>query len=162
MPVDGENNRTCGACRACCAALEVPALRLPAFTPCPHECERGCGIYASRPACCRDYQCLWLQGHLDDQDRPDRLGVIFTTTAHPTLGTIPLLIECRPGAFARRRVRQAVVRLLRHCPVALSTPDGGQLLTPHTTEQPRITRPTRAAVPRPPTPVRLTVSARPA
>ena len=35
-----------------------------------------CSIYDDRPACCRDYVCLWREGHFDEDDRPDKSGII--------------------------------------------------------------------------------------
>jgi hypothetical protein len=36
----------------------------------------GCGIYHDRPQICRAYQCLWRQGGLEDDERPDETGGI--------------------------------------------------------------------------------------
>ena len=63
--------------------MAIAELNKPTFQSCSHLCDTGCDIYARRPGSCADYQCLWLQGHLAEEDRPDLLGVIFTTTADP-------------------------------------------------------------------------------
>lgn len=130
------SERSCGTCTACCNALAIEELAKPGFADCPnvqthdaHGCA-GCAIYDDRPGSCRDFQCLWLQGHLREVDRPDRLGVIFTTTGHPDLGTIPLLIEVRQGAMQQPLIKDAVGRLLQQAPVAVSTPAGGKLIRP--------------------------------
>ena len=104
--------RRCDSCTACCTALAVRELDKPRYQPCAHLCAGGgCGIYAQRPGACRDYRCLWLDGHLGEDDRPDQLGVIFTTTADPDRpgeGTLPMLIEVEPGALASARVQRAI------------------------------------------------------
>jgi hypothetical protein len=35
-----------------------------------------CSIYADRPGACRQYTCLWRDGLFDEEDRPDKSGVI--------------------------------------------------------------------------------------
>jgi hypothetical protein len=38
----------------------------------------GCGIYSSRPKVCNDWYCAWRNmAHLDDDWRPDRMGVML-------------------------------------------------------------------------------------
>ncbi|MFI4861157.1 MAG: hypothetical protein ACIAXF_10790 [Phycisphaerales bacterium JB063] len=110
--------------------LAIEPLDKPGFAPCPHACGSGCAVYADRPACCRDFTCLWLQGHLAEEDRPDKLGVVLTTTGHPELGMVPLLVEVHDGAVQQPRVKDAVRRLLAHSAVAIATPAGGKLLRP--------------------------------
>lgn len=133
--------RSCDDCVACCHALAVDALNKPGFTNCAHchHChdepassasDRGCEIYRDRPNACRDYSCLWLQGHLGDHDRPDRIGVIFTMTDHPTLGNIPMLIECHDGALDRPRIRQAASVLAAAKPLVVLSRRGGQVIIP--------------------------------
>lgn len=87
-------SRECGECTACCYALGVPATDdecervgwtppgKDAWEPCQHDALSdgpGCGIYEDRPECCRQFECGWLQGAglLEDEDRPDKIGVIF-------------------------------------------------------------------------------------
>ncbi len=122
--------RACGTCTACCHGLAIDELDKPGFQTCAHVCDAGCAIYEQRPDCCRDFQCLWLQGHLGEDDRPDRIGVIFTTTGHPELGTIPLLIEVEDDALQRPRIKDAVKRFLTQAPVAVASAAGGKLLQP--------------------------------
>jgi len=75
--------RECGSCSACCAVLEVRAVDSPAWTPCDKQIEGGCGIYADRPECCVAYRCLWLQGELGEDDRPNKVGVIVDRGLSP-------------------------------------------------------------------------------
>lgn len=68
----------CGECKACCTVLAVAEYDKPNFTPCKHECDSGCSIYAERPTSCRVWSCAWKSGRLgDERRRPDKLGVIF-------------------------------------------------------------------------------------
>ena len=123
--------RDCGGCTACCSALAVPELDKPTYQPCRHLCERGCGIYATRPRACRDYRCLWLLGHLGEADRPDQLGVIFTTTVDPEhreQGNLPMLIEVRDGALQQPAVQDAIQAFRRQKPTVLMTKDGREVL----------------------------------
>ena len=125
--------RECGPCTACCTALAIAELNKPTFQSCSHLCDTGCDIYARRPGSCADYQCLWLQGHLAEEDRPDLLGVIFTTTADPAdvaRSTLPMLVEYREGALASPRLQQAIEGLLRHRPVVVMTRAGRRVLQP--------------------------------
>jgi hypothetical protein len=74
-------NRTCGGCTVCCRELtvDIPELRKPSGIPCDHCDEgRGCRVYATRPALCRDWHCGWRGlSDLDDAWRPDRCGVLI-------------------------------------------------------------------------------------
>jgi hypothetical protein len=127
--------RQCGECTACCTALAVQELDKPRYRPCQHLGEAGCGAYQSRPGSCRDYQCLWLQGFLGDEDRPDRLGVIVTVTRdphRPELGNIPMLVEYQPGALRKPRVIDSIRQFREHKPVVVITP-AGQAVMPQVT-----------------------------
>jgi len=69
--------RTCGDCTLCCTvmAIDKPDIQKEAGVTCRH-CARGCTIYETRPALCRDYHCGWRQlPILDDDWRPDKSGV---------------------------------------------------------------------------------------
>ena len=89
--------RSCGTCSLCCSVLRVDELEKPAGTNCRHQlgvrvggpdeaapadasqpdpAAGGCGIYHDRPSICRAYQCLWRQGGLEDDERPDETGGI--------------------------------------------------------------------------------------
>ncbi|MHB1158076.1 MAG: hypothetical protein ACYC26_14720 [Phycisphaerales bacterium] len=60
-------------------------------------------------------------GFLSREDRPDLLGVIFVTTAHPELGNIPMLIELKPGAMRRGPVQAAIGRMRQNRAVVVMT-----------------------------------------
>jgi hypothetical protein len=104
----------------------VEELGKPAFTACDHACAGGgCGRYDDRPASCRTFRCLWLDGHLSDEDRPDKLGVIFTTTTHESVGVHPLVVEAAPGSASDQVIADAVQRLTAKSPVLVLTRRGG-------------------------------------
>jgi hypothetical protein len=69
--------RICGSCTLCCTLLKVPELKKQEGVPCKFLCDKGCGIYGSRPAACRNFRCAWLNGELSEDMRPDKVGVII-------------------------------------------------------------------------------------
>lgn len=73
--------RTCGGCTLCCKLMKVGEIDKPAGAWCP-SCVpgKGCGVYDTRPGECRDFRCLWLQGFLRDEWRPDRIKAVVTST----------------------------------------------------------------------------------
>jgi len=124
--------RECGACSLCCTLLRVDELGKLGGTPCRHQRvghpEGGCGIHARRPAVCRGYRCLWLEGRLEDGDRSDRLGAVLSLT---TLGDTPTLCvhESRPGAYDASPRLQAIAAHFRETlPVRIS--DAADVLDP--------------------------------
>jgi len=125
--VAGPGERTCGRCTLCCTVLRVDELHKLGGVPCraqraPAEAERlggGCGVHARRPTVCRGYRCLWLQGKLDDADRPDQLGAVLdlVTAGAETRLEVHL---AEPGAFERSpRLRAIVERHRASMPVRL-------------------------------------------
>jgi len=112
-------SRSCGECQACCYALPVyksdadvdSGLPMsPARSLCPHQCEKGCAIYEDRPGPCATYSCMWLLGWAAEDDRPDKLGLIFEcNTALPGVCMVNVV---RPGALheTRAQTRLAQVR----------------------------------------------------
>lgn len=73
--------RSCGSCTLCCKVLAVPEIAKPAGHWCPQARKgTGCSIYDTRPEMCREFRCLWLQGHLSAEHKPDRIhGVVVPT-----------------------------------------------------------------------------------
>lgn len=109
--------RDCGACNVCCTAMHVKPLDKSPGTPCEHQSESGCGIYADRPSVCRGWFCIWVRdpGRLfDDSHRPDRLGLFFTASdPEPATGRQFIFAhEVRPAA-ADEWAAQNVIRHLR-------------------------------------------------
>ncbi|MEZ4332255.1 MAG: hypothetical protein R3F35_10905 [Myxococcota bacterium] len=105
--------RRCGSCSLCCTVLRVDALAKPAGRDCVHQrAIGGCAIHAERPPICRAYHCLWLQGGLEDDERPDRTGgvVDLETTG---VGLRLAVREARPGAFDASPALQAIAERFR-------------------------------------------------
>lgn len=73
-----KSSRSCGDCTACCKPYPVPEIGKKSGVWCEF-CDpgKGCGIYEKRPAECRDFRCMWLNGGVGGEDaRPDKLGFI--------------------------------------------------------------------------------------
>jgi hypothetical protein len=78
-PVEPE--RSCGSCTLCCKVMAVPELAKPADQWCRHARKSaGCAIYETRPGICREFRCLWLQGLLPEECKPERAHAVVTTT----------------------------------------------------------------------------------
>jgi len=103
----------------------VDPLRKLGGVPCARLGDRqGCSIHPVRPAACRVYRCLWLQGSFDAEDRPDKLGAVLDLVSE---GGEPRLAvrEAEPGAFERSPRLQAIVARHRAFqPVRISHADG--------------------------------------
>jgi len=121
------SGRACGSCTACCATLAIVELAKPARRACDHLCRTGCGIYAERPASCREFHCLWLRGAIDGDEslRPDALGVMFDYFQMASTGETHLIAhELWPGAFDSAAVRSLLNELVEHGDAQLSYRDG--------------------------------------
>ena len=70
-------NRICGECNFCCEILEVAEISKKQWIPCEHQCDQGCNIYENRPTPCNKYNCYWLEGNFEENDRPDKVGLII-------------------------------------------------------------------------------------
>jgi hypothetical protein len=91
--------RQCGPCQACCEVMSVEQLK-PAYSRCPHQCAKGCAIYAARPSLCRHFSCLWRAGFGGEEDRPDETGAVLTADASNPPGWIVVRVS-RPFDVAR-------------------------------------------------------------
>ncbi len=117
--------RTCGECTACCTNLGVQEIQKPEFEQCRHVCERGCAIYPERPSACMGYECLWLLDAeiVDTDDRPDKLGVIFSPSTSDFFGNHIQVSEVWSGAATDGatgdRVRMYVGAMGKSLPVLL-------------------------------------------
>ncbi len=122
-------SRSCGTCSLCCTILRVDELAKPAGRDCVHQRgQDGCAIHATRPPICRAYRCLWLQGGLEDDERPDRTGgvVDLETTG---VGLRLAIREAQPGAFDGSPALQAIAERYRaSMPVRIT--DTGDVLDP--------------------------------
>ena len=65
-------DRSCGTCTLCCKVMGVRELNKPAGTWCTHcDPRRGCGIYETRPAGCREFFCTWrIEASIPEWFRP--------------------------------------------------------------------------------------------
>ena len=122
--------RSCGECNVCCSILEVKELEKKFNQRCPHLCERGCGIYETRPQACREWFCVWVVGTAPDAERPDRSGVVLEQAhahaANGKAGVMPVVAyEIRPGAFDSYWGDRMLKRLSRKLLIGL-VPFGGE------------------------------------
>ena len=114
--------RKCGSCTECCEKLGVTEIDKPEFTPCPHQLDHKCGIYATRPKSCRTYNCLWLQGVGPSSLRPDKSRVVLTgttavwKTAEGESIEVPIIqiSELADNSTLRGRVKPWMEKLATH------------------------------------------------
>lgn len=118
----GVSERECGECSVCCTYLAIrqPDLSKPGLEPCVYlkvlageegySCG-GCQIYADRPDVCTTYKCQWMCGAGNDEDRPDRCGVLIDTVLpiHNCLQAKPI----RAGAADTPEGNAAIERMSR-------------------------------------------------
>lgn len=100
--------------------LRVDELRKLGGVSCAALGARGCTIYERRPGICRAYQCLWLQGKLDAEDRPDRLGAVLDLV-HEGGAALLAIREATPGATeANPRLAAIAARYREAMPVRIT------------------------------------------
>ena len=102
--------------------MAVVELGKPNYTTCPNECSHGCAIYAHRPNACRTFVCLWKLPNwiLSDEDRPDKLGVIFFVRMTGERQQL-VLWELWAGAAQQPRIAE-ILRRIDADPVIVSPP----------------------------------------
>jgi Fe-S-cluster containining protein len=116
--------RGCGECSLCCTVLRVDELRKLGGVPCNELRAPGsgggcCGIHERRPAVCRAYRCLWLQGGLEERDRPDRLGAVLDVVTAGAETRLEIHLAA-PDSFERSpRLREIAERYRAVMPVRL-------------------------------------------
>ncbi|WP_432798188.1 hypothetical protein [Poriferisphaera sp. WC338] len=115
-----KEQRQCDGCSACCEVLRIDVLDKPTYQKCEHVCDGGgCGVYGSRPVACQSFRCLWLLGHLDEGQRPDKLGVMLTVTEHPLTGKAIMFTEVHDEAMVRPEVVAAMREAVARLPIAI-------------------------------------------
>jgi len=133
----GDLPRVCGSCTACCVRLSIPAGVVGTCTktegqPCPLLGSRGCTVYPSRPALCRDFACTWLKRNdWPPEWRPDRVGLlcISETLGESLMGA--LVYELRPGALQSSAAAAILARLRDSCDFVVTVTESGlRQLTP--------------------------------
>ncbi|HWA92349.1 MAG TPA: hypothetical protein VG889_20090 [Rhizomicrobium sp.] len=72
--------RGCDGCTLCCKVLAAEPLGKPMNRWCVHCVPgAGCGIHATRPPVCRNYQCGWtIDAALGEEWRPTTAHIVIT------------------------------------------------------------------------------------
>jgi hypothetical protein len=102
------SQRDCGDCTICCWFFAVPETGKPTGQWCEHCTPEalggGCGIHASRPPSCRNFQCFWLMEEgIPDDMRPDHCGVVVSFNEDHGSVVVhvdpqrPDALDCPPG-----------------------------------------------------------------
>jgi Fe-S-cluster containining protein len=82
----------------------------------PENPDFGCRDYENRPSGCRSFSCAWLRGMGDEDDRPDKLGVMLQPVHHEELGESLAFVEAEPGALRRPRVQRYLSQAVAQAP----------------------------------------------
>ena len=134
-PGSPRTRRRCGNCTACCLVLQVPELGKPRDIACPHA-GNGCKDYDHRPASCRSYRCMWLDGFLDQRDKPNRIGIVLDRPDVMVSGEIwsdipsVMIRVVHPGAKLARRAKEIINTLAERKAVLLARGDDRKLKGP--------------------------------
>jgi hypothetical protein len=114
-------SRTCGTCRVCCVRPEIPELGKAMDAPCVYlnpdtGSEHGCMVFGqqSRPRVCGGFSCAWLMGLGEEDDRPDKLGVLMQPTLREGAWVLAF-VEDRPGALRSERAQWLLGAWAAHC-----------------------------------------------
>ena len=91
--------RACGTCNACCMLPPIlEPLNKTAGVWCKHcDVGIGCSIYKRRPKQCRDFLCQWILGEGEEEERPDKIGLMFDMMTFPVIGMTFLIFEFLEG-----------------------------------------------------------------
>lgn len=119
--------RKCGDCSVCCTVLGVPELKKEAGEACSN-CKPGwkaCKIYKDRPESCSSFECMWLEGHFANADKPDKIGVVLQADEHPEFGYIVTVHERKRGDAKKGRAAALVEKLARGMVLFVVPPDEG-------------------------------------
>ena len=119
--------RDCGECTACCRTHITEEMKLDGGEYCD-ACHigTGCTIYQSRPIACQAYRCIWVCGKGNDEDRPDRLGVVIDMKIATYLSendiTAVNFWEVHDGAVQKPRVQQVMMDNIKAGNIAVARP----------------------------------------
>ncbi|MBO6949220.1 MAG: hypothetical protein JJ855_14650 [Rhodospirillales bacterium] len=75
-----EQVRDCGDCTLCCkiTRIDTPELQSLPGTWCQHCTPgKGCGNYENRPKVCRTFVCLWAQGKVPIELKPNKVKAVM-------------------------------------------------------------------------------------
>lgn len=136
--------RECGGCVVCCEVLPVDdrEFQKPGGVLCKHCSSKGCGIYATRPAVCREWFCGWRRvAELPDELRPDRSGILimdYQQNPAPSLlhkhYLVAIALRSR-DAFLEPPFQKALVHFRKNrVPLWLASSDGAMNLAHPTLE----------------------------
>ena len=113
-------NRQCGECTACCTLLGVPELEKGRYMACEHNTGTSCGIYDERPHSCRAFKCVWLQGLIPIEERPDKTEIIWSVTIpKPGKPQYPVAMEITDGASKVEPGLSMILRVTERTPVII-------------------------------------------
>lgn len=78
-PKEAENIETNGVGSGRITRIKPHDMPCPFLAKDPNS--KGCTVYADRPKVCREWMCEWRAGTdiLKGEERPDRLGIVFST-----------------------------------------------------------------------------------
>ena len=111
---EGNPNRSCGTCYACCVVLGIEKLKKHTNQVCKHLDGRNpaqrCSIYEKRPTACSDYVCAWRQGLFEEDFSPQQVG--FVVTVYEQGWTLMIFDAQKAGGLAAGNVKTAVQRIL--------------------------------------------------
>lgn len=97
--------------------MAVDEIDKPRMSPCPHECQEGCSIYAERPSGCRTFACTWLLGFGKPAHRPDRSGLLVYGD-EAEMGDTLVVTELHPNVM-RSTKAQSLMKELRRTGIGL-------------------------------------------
>jgi hypothetical protein len=111
---EGNLDRTCGTCHACCIVLGIEELKKHTNQACKHldgrDPEHRCSIYDRRPKACSEYTCAWRQGLFEEDFSPQQVG--FVATAYEQGWSLMVFDARKAGGLAAGHVKTAVQRIL--------------------------------------------------
>lgn len=101
--------RTCGGCTSCCKTHGVAEVDHIGGEWCKHcDVGSGCSIYARRPKPCEVYECCWLKGEGEEDDRPDQSQFVMDVVQIPAydIVTVRMFREVNTRATELPRVQE--------------------------------------------------------
>jgi hypothetical protein len=102
--------RQCGPCNMCCSTHAVPSIDKPRDEQCHHLSKGRCGIYSQRPQECNVFDCLWLQGIVPKELRPDKVNAVVSANISGDVITVHILPKHR-GAHKKSVLRSWIERV---------------------------------------------------
>ena len=101
----------CGSCQVCCEVLRIDEISKPAHSRCTNQVKTGCKIYESRPNSCKVYQCEWLKNGEPEDNRPDRLGILFSERFTEDNKWVTMHV-INPKARSLERVKKKILNII--------------------------------------------------